>query len=94
MLVDFVGQLNRKYLATAFSSLNGSPTSYNRESAKSIQSEVLGKNIHLGSKIRYCKVLIILWQCINNKHNVKDVNIRHYSQELSFYNMQKNNPRI
>lgn len=36
MLVDFVGQLNRKYLATAFSSLNGSPTSYNRESAKLI----------------------------------------------------------
>ncbi|XP_023789022.1 vegetative cell wall protein gp1-like [Cyanistes caeruleus] len=28
MLVDFVGQLKRKYLATAFSSLNGSPTSY------------------------------------------------------------------
>jgi hypothetical protein len=29
MLVDFVGQLNRRYLATAFSSLDGSPTSCN-----------------------------------------------------------------
>lgn len=34
MLVDFVGQLKRKYLATAFSSLNGSPTSYSGKSQK------------------------------------------------------------
>lgn len=94
MLVDFVGQLNRKYLATAFSSLNGSPTSYNRESAKLIVLSTW-KNIHLGSEFRYCKILIIWWQFINNKQNVKDANISHYSQELSFYNMQKiHNPGI
>ena len=74
MLVDFVGKLKRKYLATAFSYLNGSPTSCNSKSAKLIVLNTWERH-SFGLKKKYYKALIIVWQYINNKQHVKDVKI-------------------